>query len=110
MIFMKMYNSDKNFDRVLNLNLKFLIYNYISSNENKIYTQEKNVNIGKFLPKNYKIGEKYLFKEFYDNSLLRLEKEAETIAVYVLPFILRKDLYIYLFDGNYINHVCVHTS
>ena len=110
MIFMKMYNSDKNFDRVLNLNLKFLIYNYISSNENKIYTQEKNVNIGKFLPKNYKIGEKYLFKEFYDNSLLRLEKEAETIAVYVLPFILRKDLYIYLFDGNYINHVWVHTS
>ena len=67
--FIKIYNAETNFDPLLILNLKFLIYQYLKSNEKKIYSQETNKKMGALLPNIYKEGER--FKEFYENNLFK---------------------------------------
>ena len=106
--FIKIYNSEVNFDPLLILNLKFLIYQYLKANEKKIYSQEANKKMGALLPNAYKEGER--FKEFYENNLLQLGKMTEQISILVIPFILRRDLFIYRFEGNDIKHFWIHTE
>ena len=106
--FIKIYNAETNFDPLLILNLKFLIYQYLKANEKKIYSQETNKKMGALLPNVYKEGER--FKEFYENNLLQLGKITEQISILVIPFILRRDLFIYRFEGNDIKHFWIHTE
>ena len=108
--FIKVYNSDINFDPLLILNLKFLIFKYLKENENRIYTQEYNSKVGNLLPTPYKVGGNYNFKKFYQNNLLQLGQTVAKISLMVIPFILRRDLFIYNFDGNDINHLWIHTD
>ena len=93
--FIKIYNSDKNFEPILILNLKFQIYKYLRKNENKIYSVENKTKIGNLLPSQYKSNEKYDFIKFYENNLLQLNKPIDEITKLVMPFILRKNLIIY---------------
>ena len=104
----KVYNSETFFDPLLILNLKFSIYKYLKTNEKRIYTQEYNKKMGELLPSGYKEGER--FKEFYENNLLQLGKKVENISILVIPFILRRDLFIYSFNDNDINHFWIHTE
>ena len=104
----KIYNSETSFDPLLILNLKFSIYKYLKANEKRIYTQEYNKKMGELLPQGYKNG--YRFKDFYENNLLQLGKKIENISILVVPFILRRDLFIYNFTENDINHFWVHTE
>lgn len=99
-LFFKTYNMDMNFDLLLILNLKYLIYKYIKSNERKLYSKELKVKIGDLLPNKYIKNGNYLFKEFYENNLLQLNKGVDKISVSVIPFILRRNLYIYSFECN----------
>lgn len=108
--FIKIYNSEINFDPLLILNLKFQIYKYLKSNENRLYTQEYNKKVGYLLPIPYKSGEKFNFKKFYENNLLQLGQTVAKISLLVIPFILRRDLFIYNFNGNDINHIWIHTD
>ena len=62
--FIKIYNSEINFDPILILNLKFQIYKYLKNNENRLYTQEYNKKVGHLLPIPYKSGDKFNFKKF----------------------------------------------
>ena len=103
-LFIKTYNMDPNFDLLLILNLKYLIYKYIKYNENKLYSKELKVRIGDLLPSKYIKNGKYLFKEFYEKNLLQLRKGVDKISVSVIPFILRRNLYIYSFENNKITH------
>ena len=110
-LFIKIYNYDTNFDLLLILNLKFLIYKYLKENEKKLYTREYSVRMGTLLPSKYKMKNgKFNFKAFYENNLLQLNHDIEKITVSVIPFILRRDLYLYSFEGKKINHVWVHTE
>ena len=110
-LLIKIYNYDINIDLLLILNLKFLIYKYLKNNERKLYTREYSVQIGTLLPSQYKIQKgNYNFKEYYSNSLLQLTKEPERITIAVIPFILRRDLFIYSFDQKKLNHIWVHAD
>ena len=109
-LFMKTYNMDMNFDLLLILNLKYLIYKYIMSNERKFYSKECKVKIGDLLPSKFIKNGNYLFKEFYETNLLQLNKGVDKISVSVIPFILRKNLYIYSFDKNKISHNFVYAD
>ena len=109
-LLIKIYNFDSNFDLFLILNLKFLIYKYIKNNERKLYTKEYSVQMGSFLPQRYQVGNNYNFKDFYDNDLLQLYKEPAKISISVIPFILRRDLFIYSFEQNKLNNIWVHTD
>ena len=108
--FIKVYNSEINFDPLLILNLKFLIYKYLKVNENKLYTQEYNMKIGNLLPNSYKKGEKFEFLKFYQNNLLQLKTIVAKISILIIPFVLRRDIFIYNFSGNDVNHAWVHTD
>ena len=108
--FIKIYNSEINFDPILILNLKFQIYKYLKNNENRLYTQEYNKKVGHLLPIPYKSGDKFNFKKFYVNNLLQLGQTVAKISLLVIPFILRRDLFIYNFNGNDINHIWIHTD
>ena len=110
-LLIKIYNYEMNFDILLILNLKFLIYKYLKNNEKKLYTREYSVPLGSLLPSRYQIQKgKYNFKAFYETNLLQLNKEPEKITISVIPFILRRDLFIYSFEKNNINHMWVHTG
>jgi hypothetical protein len=109
-LFVKIYNFDINFDLLLILNLKFIIYKYLKVNEKKLYTREYPVPMGSLLPNRYKNNTSYNFKDFYDNNLLQLNREAERITISVIPFILRQNLFIYSLDQKSVNHIFVHTD
>ena len=109
-LFVKIYNFDINFDLLLILNLKFIIYKYLKVNEKKLYTREYPVPMGSLLPNRYKNNTSYNFKDFYDNNLLQLNREAERITISVIPFILRQNLFIFSLDQKSVNHIFVHTD
>ena len=109
-LFMKAYNMDEVFDLFLILNLKFVIYKYIRSNERRYYSKETKVIMGEFLPDNFKKNGKYLFNKYYENNLLQLTKGVDKIAISVIPFIFRRNLYIYSFDKKKINLTFVHAD
>ena len=109
LLFIKKYNTDKDFDLLLILNLKFQIYKYLKNNENK-YSPINNIKIGKLLPIQYINGENFDFPSFYQNNLLLLGKTAANISIYLIPYVLRKNLLIYYFDGNDINYKWIYTT
>ena len=99
-LFMKTYNMDMNFDLLLILNLKFVIYKYLKLNEKRMYSKEKKIKIGEFLPEEFTKKGKYNFKEFYETNLLPLSKNVDDIAISVIPFIFKRNLYIYSFENK----------
>ena len=99
-LFMKTYNMDQNFDLLLILNLKFVIYKYLKLNEKRMYSKEIKIKIGEFLPEEFTKKGKYNFKEFYENNLLPLSKRVDGIAISVIPFIFKRNLYIYSFENK----------
>ena len=46
-------------------------------------------------PNEYKRGDVYLFDEYYNNDLMKMNVEAKSIAVYVSPYVLNCDLNIF---------------
>ena len=110
-LLIKTYNYDINFDLLLILNLKFLIYNYLKRNQNKLYAKEYSFHIGNFLPPQYKTKNgNYKFDEFYNNNLLTLNNEPEKLIKSVIPFILRRDLFIYYFEQKKISRMLIHAD
>ena len=94
-LFMKTYNMDMNFDLLLILNLKYVIYKYLKLNEKRLYSKENKIKIGEFLPEEYTKNGNYNFKDYYENSLLPLNKSADKIAISVIPLFL-KEIYIFI--------------
>ena len=102
--FLKSYNSENNFEQVLIFNLKYRIFKYLQKNENKFYSQENQRKIGDLLPSQYKSNGKFNFIQFYQKSLLPLNEPITDITKLVMPFILGKNLLIYVIKGSEINN------
>ena len=71
---------------------RYLIYEYISENENKIYSKEyPTLELGCLLPEQFVVdkGEKneYLYDDYYREHLMHPKTFAEKIVVYVAPFV-----------------------
>ena len=97
-IFVISINSNKNFDIGLILYYKFIIKNYIEENKNKHYSKGVNVIIGSLLPEKYENNGNFLFDDFYNENLLKLNIDVEKIIYYVTPYTLNININIYSQD------------
>ena len=81
---------------------RYLIYEYISENENKIYSNDFQVEVGCLLPEEYvkDKGDKneYFFENYYSMQLMVTKSFAEKIVVYITPFVFDIDMNILLYD------------
>ena len=89
------------FDFGLIFYLRYSFYEYIKNNENKLYLKNFPIKIGNLLPSKYETesGE-FLFKDFYENYLLKMFMDAEKIIIYLTPFILGINLNIILYEDE----------
>ena len=98
--FYKAIICSKDFDFLLVFYFRFILYEYIKNNENKLYMENFQVLIGNLLPANYEKDGVFDFNSFYQNYLLKMFIPAEKIIVYLTPFVLGINLEIVLFDDN----------
>ena len=99
-IFYVSFNTCRSFDMGLIFYFRYILYTFIQSNEQKIYTKEFPVLIGNLLPENYEIDGNFDFNSFYENYLLKLYTDAEKIIIYLTPFVLSANLHVIIYDGN----------
>ena len=81
---------------------RYLIYEYIKENEDKIYSREYQVEVGCLLPEDYVIdkGDKneYCYENFYSLQLLNPKTFAEKIVIYITPFVFNLKMNILMYD------------
>ena len=82
--------------------MRYLIYEYISENENKIYSKEFQVEVGSLLPEEYFVdkGDKneYLFEDYFSMQLMATKTFAEKIVIYLVPFVFNVNMNILVYD------------
>lgn len=87
------------FDECVIFFTRFLLYEYIKANEDKIYSEEYQVSIGCFLPDTYITDkDEHLFEKYYENHLMKMKNFAEKIDIYVTPFVFNYDLRLIIYD------------
>ena len=100
-ILVKCFCTCKKFDYAIILYFRYILYDYIKKNENKIYLKSFPIKIGNLLPSQYETESgKFLFNSFYENYLLKFFVDAEKIIIYLTPFVLGMELNIVIFDIN----------
>ena len=100
---LKAFNVTRVFDRIMIFYLRFLLYEYISNNNDKLYKKDFPVLLGNLLPQEYEtLDGKFLYDEYFKKDLLKYYTCAEKLAVYLTPFILKVNLNIvfYYFGNN----------
>ena len=100
-ILVKCFITCKKFDYAIILYFRYILYDYIKKNENKIYLKSFPIKIGNLLPCQFETesGE-FLFNSFYENYLLKFFTDAEKIVVYLTPFVLGIELDILVFEAS----------
>ena len=104
-VLLKAFINFKEFDFSLIFFTRYLIYEYISANEDKIFSKEFALEVGCLLPDGYVVDKgsknEYLFENFYNLQLMKPKTFAEKIVLYVVPFVFNIDMKILLYDfGN----------
>ena len=98
--FLKAYLFEKNFDYYLIFFTRYLIYEYISSNEDKLYSKNNNIeskNDDDNLEIKFILPDKYLEKPFecyYINHLLKMNEMAESLDINIIPYVFQCDVNI----------------
>ena len=100
-ILFKCFLTCQKFDYAIILYFRYILYEYIKKNENKIYLKSFPIKIGNLLPSQFesKNGE-FLFNDFYEKYLLHFYTDAEKIIIYLTPFVLGIELNVVVFDLN----------
>lgn len=98
-IFIKSINSCRHFDYALILYFRFIMFEFINENKDKLYTKDFSVKIGNLLPSEYETeaGE-FLWDKFFKEYLLKMHQDAEKIVIYLTPFLLKVDVKILVYD------------
>ena len=100
-LFVKCILSCAIFDFGLILYFRYILYLYIKSNENKLFSKSFPVKIGNLLPSIYENQKgEFEFSKFYINYLLKMFMDAEKIIIYLTPFLLGVNLDIIVFEDN----------
>jgi hypothetical protein len=95
---LKAYNVTRVFDRIMIFYLRFLLYNYISKNKNKLLNKSYPVFLGNLLSSEYqKENGTFLYKDYFINNLLRYHNCPEKLAVYLIPYVLKVNLNILIY-------------
>ena len=101
-ILLKVFLSCNEFDFAIIYFTRYLIYEYISANESKIYSKEYQVEVGCLLPDDYIIDQgaknDYLFENYYAMNLMNPKNCAEKIVLYVTPFVFNINMNILIYD------------
>ena len=91
----KGFNVTRTFDRIMIFYLRFLLYEYISDNQQKLFKKDFPVLLGNLLPAEYETPDgKFLYNEYFLKDLLKFYTCAEKLAVYLVPYILKVNLNI----------------
>ena len=82
--------------------MRYLIFEYISANEDKIYSQEFQVEVGCLLPEEYYIDKgnknEYLFEDYFSLQLMKAKTFAEKIVIYITPYVFNVNMNILIYD------------
>ena len=102
---LKVFLFSKNFDESIIIFTRYLIYEYIFENENKIYSGTYNVEVGCLLPDEFVVDKgnknEYFFENFFTLQLMNPKTFAEKIIIYVTPFVFNINMNILVYDyGN----------
>ena len=101
-ILLKLFLYCKDFDYVIIFFTRYLLFDYISSNEDKIFSKENQIEIGCLLPEDFVVDKgvknEYLFENFYSLQLMRPKSFAEKIVIYIAPFVFNSDINILIYD------------
>ena len=101
-ILLKLFLYCQDFDYGIIFFTRYLLFEYISSNEDKIFSKENQIEVGCFLPEDFVVdkGEKneYFFENFYSLQLMKAKSFAEKIVIYIAPFVFNVDLNVLIYD------------
>jgi len=108
-ILLKVFLYCSDFDFGIIYFTRYLLYEYISSNENKIYSRENQIELGCFLPEEFTKdkGEKteYFFTNYYSSQLMVPKTFAEKIVIYIAPFVFDCEVNILLYEYDILNGI-----
>jgi hypothetical protein len=100
-VLVKCFCTCQKFDYAIILYFRYILYEYIKKNENKIYLKSFPVKIGNLLPNQFENDNgEFLFNEFYEKYLLHFYTDAEKIIIYLTPFVLGIELNVVVCDLN----------
>ena len=100
-ILVKSFSTCRKFDYAIILYFRYILYDYIKKNENKVYLKSFPIKIGNLLPSQYETNEgEFLFDSFYEYYLLKFYTFAEKIIIYLTPLVLGIELNIIIFEDN----------
>ena len=81
---------------------RYLFYEYISANEDKIFSKEYQLEIGCLLPDTYVADRgttnEYFFENYYLSALMNPKTFAEKIVLYVAPYVFNINMKILVYD------------
>ena len=87
------------FDLAMIFYFKYLLYEFIKENQNKLYSNDFSVPLGNLLPSKYQDdNNNFDFELFYKEHLFEFGRDAEKIIVYITPFVLKCDLKVIIYD------------
>ena len=66
-ILVKSFSTSVKFDYAIIFYFRYILYDYIRKNENKVYLKSFPIKIGNILPSQYENDGKFLFNSFYEN-------------------------------------------
>lgn len=99
-IFLKAFEKYKNFDLGLIIYMRLVLYTYILKNKNAYYNAESHIEIGHLLPNEYiDESDNFLFGDFFEQFLLKMNSEAEKIIIYLSPIIFGVNLDLFILEG-----------
>ena len=91
----KAYNATRVFDRVMIFYIRYLIYEYICDNQDKLFKKAFPILLGYLLPKVYQRPDgTFSYNDYFTNDLLIYFTCADRLAVYLIPYVLKINLNI----------------
>ena len=102
LVLIKTFLYCSEFDYGMIFFIRYLIFEYIANNENKVYSHDFQIKLGNLLPDQYISDNKFNFKDFFKEQIMKMGIYAEKIEIYLIPYVLKCNLNIYLynFDKN----------
>lgn len=98
-ILLKSFNFSSSFDSGMIMYLRYEIFLFIFENQNKYYSEDFPVQLGNLLPSQYEREDgTFLFKDFYENEILKQYTYAEKISIYVTPYIIKRNIKLLMYD------------
>ena len=96
---LKSVNGCQSFDYSLVLYFRYILKRYMQENEDKAYSKDFDIQIGNFLPIEFKTDEgKFLFENFYERYLMKMYEKEQKISIYLTPFVLGIPLDVLLYE------------